>query len=261
MFPKTVFREKALARRARREAVDVRLQVTAPHEWLVVAGLGAVLIALTAFGLLGRVESGISVEAVLVQPGQRIDVVAEASGVVVDVLAAVGDDVARDQPIARLRTPETATAAGRIATLDVLAPRDGELVALPLTIGQRVGAGELAARVRAASDGPIEALGYVTAREAALLAPGARAELRLAAPGRGAPRVLPARVEEISPRAAPPPPWLADLGVEPPPGARRLRAALTGEEPALLVDGDGATLRIVLGHRSFASLAFGSGGD
>ena len=83
----TVFREKALARRAEREAIDARLQVTAPHEWLLVSGLGVVLVALLAYGLIGRAERSLSVETVLVQPGERVDVVAGVTGVVVDVLA------------------------------------------------------------------------------------------------------------------------------------------------------------------------------
>ena len=101
-----MFREKALARRARRETVDARLQVTAPHEWLLVSGLGVALVLLLAYGLLGRVERSLSIETVLVRPGERIDVVAGVSGVVVDVLSEVGDTVTPGQPIARVRTPE-----------------------------------------------------------------------------------------------------------------------------------------------------------
>ena len=56
MFFQTMFREKALAQRARRETVDARLQVTAPHEWLLVSGLGVALVVLLAYGLLGRAE-------------------------------------------------------------------------------------------------------------------------------------------------------------------------------------------------------------
>ena len=40
MFINRLFREQALARRQRQEPLDDRLQVTAPHEWLLVAGLG-----------------------------------------------------------------------------------------------------------------------------------------------------------------------------------------------------------------------------
>ena len=270
-FP-TVFREEALARRAEREAIDARLQVTAPHEWLLVSGLGVVLVALLAYGLIGRVERSLSVDAVLVRPGERVDVVAGVAGVVVDVLSEVGDTVARGQSIARVQAPALrALAAPRsetaqretdnFATQDIVAPHDGELVTLALAAGRRVAAGGLAARIRTASLGPVEAIGFVTRGEAMQLAPGMPAQVRLVAPGAGAPRILPARVERVSPRVVPPAPWLTELGLAPPVRAHLLRATLTDPEPPPVIDGAAGTLRIVLGHRSFASLLFGNGGD
>ena len=250
----TVFREKALAQRAEGEAIDARLQVTAPHEWLLVSGLGVVLVVLLAYGLTGRAERSLSVETVLVRPGERVAVVAGAPGVVVDVLSEVGDTVAQGQSIARVQTPG-------LSTHDIVAPHDGELVTLALAAGQRVAAGELAARIRAASAGPVEAIGFVTRDEALQLAPGMQAQVRLVVPGTGAPRILPARVERVSPRVAPPAPWLTELGLEPPVRAHLLRATLTDPEPPPVIDGAAGTLRVVLGHRSFASLLFGDGGD
>ena len=77
---RTVFREKALARRSEREAVDARLQVTAPHEWLLLSGLAVALLALLAYGLLGRAERSLMIEAVVIQPGERVDVVVGGIG-------------------------------------------------------------------------------------------------------------------------------------------------------------------------------------
>ena len=296
----TLFREKALARRSRRETLDARLQVTAPHEWLFVSGLAAALIVLLAFGLLGRAERSLSIETVLVRPGERVDVVAGVSGVVIDVLPKVGDTVAPGQPIARIRTPEAlrldavvdrlheslenandprdqAAVEGLRAlgarlsetgrwpadhptTQDVLTPQGGEIVALALAVGQRVGAGELAARIRAEPGGPVEALGFVTGDEAQRIAPGMQAQVLLHVASAGAPRNLRARVEEVFPRFVAPPPWLADFGLERPPHAHLLRATVTDEEVPPVVDGAGGVLRIVLGHRSFASLVFGNDG-
>ena len=207
-----MFREKALARRAEREAIDARLQVTAPHEWLLVSGLGVVLVAVLAYGLIGRVERSLSVETVLVRPGERVDVVAGVSGLVVDVRSAVGDTVTRGQSIARvqglpaLAAPGSETAqrgAGNVTTQDVVAPRDGELVTLALAAGRRVAAGELAARIRTAPVGPVEAIGFVTREQAVQLAPGMQAQVRPVVPVAGAPRLLPARVERVSPGSCP----------------------------------------------------------
>ena len=62
----TIFREEALARRSRQEPLEDRLQVTAPHEWILVTGLGAALLALLAWGLFGSVERSLSFDAILV---------------------------------------------------------------------------------------------------------------------------------------------------------------------------------------------------
>ena len=49
-FQSKVFREEPVARRARPDPLDERLQVTGPHEWMVLAGLGLSLLAFLAWG-------------------------------------------------------------------------------------------------------------------------------------------------------------------------------------------------------------------
>ena len=105
MFINRLFREQALARRRRQEPLDDRLQVTAPHEWLLVAGLVVMFLALLAYGAVGSVERSLSYDAVVVLPGERHSVTAPVTGTVVEVMAEVGDTVEPGQVIARLRPP------------------------------------------------------------------------------------------------------------------------------------------------------------
>jgi len=56
LFRNRMFRERALQRRARQEPLDDRLQVSAPHEWLIVAGLAVMLLVLVAFIVFGGME-------------------------------------------------------------------------------------------------------------------------------------------------------------------------------------------------------------
>ena len=105
MFINRLFREQALARRRRQEPLDDRLQVTAPHEWLLVVGLGVMFLALLVYGAVGSVERSLSYDAVVLLPGERYPVSAPASGAVVEVLAEVGDTVEPGQVIARVRPP------------------------------------------------------------------------------------------------------------------------------------------------------------
>lgn len=106
MFYSKVFREEAVARRSRPEPLDGRLQVTAPHEWIVLAGLCMAVLLFLAWGVFGRVERTLSATAVIVQPGDRDPVVSGVSGNVIEVLAEVGDPVEPGQPIARVELPE-----------------------------------------------------------------------------------------------------------------------------------------------------------
>ena len=106
MFHNRIFREEALARRSRPEPLDGRLQVTAPHEWMVLAGLGLSLLAFILWGVFGSVDLSLTAQAVLVHPGERHAVVSPVSGNVVEVLAESGDVLEAGQPIARVRLPE-----------------------------------------------------------------------------------------------------------------------------------------------------------
>lgn len=106
MFYSKVFREEAVARRSRPEPLDGRLQVTAPHEWIVLAGLFMSVLLFLAWGVFGRVERTLSATAVIVQPGQRYPVVSGVSGNIIDVLVNVGEPVETGQEIARVELPE-----------------------------------------------------------------------------------------------------------------------------------------------------------
>lgn len=124
MFYSKVFREEAVARRSRPEPLDGRLQVTAPHEWIVLAGLCMALLVFLAWGVFGRVDRTLSAPAVVVQPGQRYPVVSPVSGNVIEVLAEVGAAVKPGQPIARVELPEAQRQA-RITRTIVGAVEDG----------------------------------------------------------------------------------------------------------------------------------------
>lgn len=106
MFYSKVFREEAVARRSRPEPLDGRLQVTAPHEWIVLAVLGMSVLVFLAWGVFGRVDRTLSATAVMVQPGERYPVVSPVSGNVIEVRAEVGDPVEPEQAIARVQLPE-----------------------------------------------------------------------------------------------------------------------------------------------------------
>ena len=60
------FRERAIIRNAEPEPLDDRADVTAPREWVVLAGLGLALAALAAWGVFGSVERTVRSDGVLI---------------------------------------------------------------------------------------------------------------------------------------------------------------------------------------------------
>ena len=299
MFINRLFRERALARRQRQEPLDDRLQVTAPHEWLLVAGLGLTFLALLVYGAIGSVERSLSYEAVVVLPGERYPVSAPTSGTVVEVLAEVGDTIEPGQVIARLQPPveqQRGSEAQRLleslvdesdrnyddgeelsslllallsagdvgassAGVDVVSVTGGEIMTLGLVPGMPVRANDSVALVRDATAVPPEALALVPSGDAGLIEAGITAQVSVASGNRKA-RIYPAEVATVSARAVSPPEWLVTLGMSAQSGSHLVRVRLddAGMVDAV-ADGSVGSLRVVLGRSSFLSLLTPGGGS
>ena len=298
MLINRLFREQALARRRRQEPLDDRLQVTAPHEWLLVIGLGVMFLALLMYGAFGSVERSLSYDVVLVHPGERHSVTAPVTGTVIEILAEVGDTVEPGQAIARVQTHadqqwESATLRltellregagqedGASADLlrlllaatsaepgggftvggDIISLIGGEVVNSSLAIGHPVTAGDLVALVRTDAPGPLEAVALIPTGDAAHLDAGMKARVRVTE-GNGDAGVIQAQVASISERTVTPPGWLTALGLHAERG-HLMRVTLTEGTPVSTVaDGEGGSLSVVLGRSSFLSLLAPGGGS
>lgn len=296
MFFNRIFRERALQRRARPEPLDDRLQITAPHEWLIVAGLGLMVLALIAFGVFVRVERTVSYEATLLLPGDRHYLVAPVSGTVVDVLVKATDTVAPGQPIAYVQPSETQylesalvrflsaleeagqlpegsrlellqelLAAGPstefVPTAVIMSSDGGQVVTLDLVAGQTLVAGDSVGLVRTASAGRPEVVAFVSPDHAARLKAGMEADVSVHSSGSGAAQVFQGRVEHVSPSEAKPPQWLQAEGLAIPQRPHQVRVSLVGDEPDIPVaDGAVVSLRVVLGRESLAFMLAPGGG-
>ena len=285
-----------MQRRARPEPLDDRLQITAPHEWLIVAGLTLTVLALIAFGVFVRVERTVSYEATLLLPGDRHFLVAPVSGTVVDVLVKVTDTVAPGQPIAYVQPSETQylesalvrflssleesgqlpegsrlellqelLAAGPstefVPAAAVMSQDGGEIVTLDLVSGQMLVAGAFVGLVRTASAGRPEVVAFISPDDAARLKAGMEAHVTVHGSGSGAPRVLQGRVAHVSPSEAKPPQWLLAQGLDMPQQPHQVRVSLVGDEPDVPIpDGAVVSLRVVLGRESLAFLLAPGGG-
>ena len=233
-----IFRERALQRRGRQEPLDDLLQITAPHEWLILAGLAVMLVVFIAFGLFGRVDRAVSYEAVLAFPGEHHYLAAPVSGTVTDVLVGEADTVAPGQIIAYVQaflaqyresvivevidTPGgseqltegardelllTLLAAGWTADPlnEIVSPISGRIVSLDLTAGQPVSAGGPIGLVFLESTGPPKVVAFVSPVDAGRLHAGMSASVTVAGPAGAFDRVFRGKVAEVSPRAKSPP--------------------------------------------------------
>ena len=279
LFDKSLFREQAIESQGKTERLDVLLQVTAPHEWVIVAGLALVLLGAGAWSMFGSIESRLTTECLLVRPGDRRAVLAELSGTVAEVLVDTGDAVRSGQAIARVRRPELRrsirVARARVAALETQPPGDrlrttraeladlemieavgdvivspfaGEVTALAMTPGEPVAAGAEVARIRMGSAGSLEAVAFVAPAQAAQLAAGMAARVLAATPdGRGM-SVLEADLLEISARPTAAPGWFAGLGFPAPDRGHLVRLPLRSAPERALADGAPCQLDVVTGR-------------
>ena len=197
------FRERAIVRNAQPEPLDDRAQVTAPREWVVLAGLGLALAALVAWGVFGSVERTLRADGVLVLSGERRTVRSGAAGAVTEILTPAGRRVAPGEVIVRIAlaqrgaVPEDAT---------VVSPGNGVVATVLVMPGQTIPAGGPVADVVHGAGSRMDAVAFVPPRDAWRLAAGMSARVAVESPDGG--RVLPARLAAIAPRAANPPGWL-----------------------------------------------------
>ena len=244
MSDRSLYRSKAMARRDEQESIDAVPRVTAPHEWVIVAGLFALVIVALAWAIFGRVEVRSTVDGVLVRPGERKTIVSALPGTVTDVLAEPGQAVAAGAPVVtlepvglalRLRIARTteelladlldrsettpalqaalaqATAARLELTAQqtagsvIVSPRAGALTVLHVAAGDTVQAGASIADLRSDAAGPVTAVTLVSAEQAREVRPGMAA--RILFEQAGAPRALQAEVTDVAEPGAPPA-WL-----------------------------------------------------
>ena len=278
------FRRQALANKNQRQQLDHLLRVTAPHERIILAGIGLLLLALAAWVLFGSVVRSVTVDGVIVAPGARYDVVATETGHLAEYLVGPGDRVEAGDPIARQTTPEleremaalrnriellevetgqagggallSRLAAARVALLQLEARRSarerivsqiaGEVTALRSAPGEYLPAGAAVAQLRNSQDQALQAVLRVAPRVAQRIRPGMRAAIDVALPD-GVTRTLQGRVAAVI--AEPLPDWLAALEPVTAEPGHRVDVVLHDAPAVPVPDGTPSRVRIELGRQ------------
>ncbi|MBF0307090.1 MAG: NHLP bacteriocin system secretion protein [Alphaproteobacteria bacterium] len=120
----TWFRQAALNRLSTPEQLDQAMRVTSPLGWLGLASLLGLLLAALAWSVVGTAPVKAPGAGILISPQGVLDVVSSTEGRITRLEAAPGDQVAREQVIARVDQPElTRELATRRAELAELEDR------------------------------------------------------------------------------------------------------------------------------------------
>jgi HlyD family secretion protein len=98
-----IFRKVALERLSSPEQLDQLVQVTNPRGWLALAAVGTLLAGALAWGVWGSIPTEATGEGILIRRGGVSDLVAPGTGQVQEILAQVGDVIAKGQPVATIR--------------------------------------------------------------------------------------------------------------------------------------------------------------
>ena len=270
-----------------REQLDRLLRITAPHERFALGCIGLVLLAFVAWSLFGSIVRSVTVDGVLVAPGERRTAVTAEPGQLLEFLVAPGDRVRAGQPVARQSVPEldreTAALRERVNLLrsqiglaggtgsalrsllasaqaallqmearratrqTIVSRRAGEVMALLSAPGEYLPAGAAVAQIREGASRPVEAVLRADRQLVRRLRPGMAASVDVTMPG-GETRRLEGKVARIT--AGPLPDWLARLAPGVPHASQRVDIVL-GPAPGLAAaDGTPCRLRIELGSHA-----------
>ena len=281
------FLEEAAASKNKRQRLDRLLTVTAPHERVILAGIGLLVLALATWALFGSVVRAVTVDGVLIEPGARHEIISTEPGYLAEFLVAPGDRVDAGAPIARQTVPEldretaalrdrvelleqgvrqagedgdplrTLLASARVALLQMEAQRSarefvvsqiaGRITALRSSPGDYLPAGAAVAQLRDAGDRPLRAVLRIAPRMAQRIRTGMLASVVVVMPD-GATRRLDGKVASVA--AGPLPRWLAALPPAAPDSAHRIDVVLDRASELSIPDGTPCRARIIIGRHS-----------
>ena len=99
---KEIFRKVSLERLSSPEQLDALMSVTSPKGWVALMALGGLVAVAIGWGIFGSIPTKVNGSCILIRSGSISEIVAPASGRVVDISVDVGDTVVEDQMIARI---------------------------------------------------------------------------------------------------------------------------------------------------------------
>ena len=274
-----------------RERLDRLLTITAPHERLALGCIALVVLAFAGWVLFGSVVRSVTLEGVLIAPGERRAAITAEPGQILEYLVAPGDRVRAGQTVARQSVPELerelavlreranllrshiepvggdgTALQSQIASVEasllqmearravrqtIVSGLAGEVSALSSAPGTYLPAGAAVAQIREAANRPFEAVLRVDSSTAQRLRPGMEASVEVGLPD-GTMQRLHGMVARVA--AGPLPDWLAGLNPAVPASSHRVDIVVDGASGLSAADGAACRIRIELARHAPVAL-------
>ncbi|MEM8960961.1 MAG: NHLP bacteriocin system secretion protein [Acidobacteriota bacterium] len=106
MSKQDIYRKVALDRLSSPEQLDQLMVLTRTRSWVALAGLGAILVTVLIWSIVGRVPFTVSGNGILVYPSGVLEVVSTTSGQVTEIMVTRNQTLALGDPIAKVSQPE-----------------------------------------------------------------------------------------------------------------------------------------------------------
>ena len=122
-MPDPMFRRSALAQLASADRLDETIEVTNARAWMALAAVGTLIAAAVVWGVVARIPTIVRAEGYLIHAGGVQTVEAPAGGRVQAMLVQAGEWIGPDRPVARIVRADgqvdavTPDAAGRVLDL------------------------------------------------------------------------------------------------------------------------------------------------
>ncbi len=273
------------------QQLDHLLRVTAPHERMILTGIGLVMLAILVWALFGSIVRSVTVDGILFETGVRHKLVSSEPGYLEAFLVGPGDRVEVGDPIARQSVPEldgeiaalrdrvdmlkselrqvdgagsglpSLLTAAQVALLQmearrsarelIVSPVAGTVTALQSAPGEYLPAGAAVAQLRETGDQALQAVAQVAPHMANRIQPGMQASVEIMMPD-DAQRRFDGKVSSVIPGSLPN--WLATRRPAVPNATHRVDVVLHHESDLSLPDVTPCRVRIVLGQQPITAL-------
>jgi multidrug efflux pump subunit AcrA (membrane-fusion protein) len=168
-----------------------RLPITDRPSWLILAGLGLLVVAAIVWAIFGSAPDVVTGRGMVVPAAGFVEIGSELQGTVSEVDIAPGDSVAAGTVVARVRTD-----AG--ADVTVVSPIDGRVATVLVRAGVVTDRGTALLTIEP-SGTELEVVGFVAAGPGKRIVPGMTAHVGLSSVPRSQYGMIEGRVEAVSP--------------------------------------------------------------